>query len=51
MNSLRIGLMSAALVAGLATASAQTVAADSVMQHVKGKRLSVGGYGEVAMSH
>ena len=50
MNSLRIRLMSAALVAGLATASAQTVAADSVMQHVNGKRLSVGGYGEVAMS-
>ena len=50
MNSLRIGLMSAALVAGLATASAQTVAADSVMQHVNGKRLSVGGCGEVAMS-
>ena len=50
MNSLRIGLMSAALVAGLATASAQTVAADSVMQHANGKRLSVGGYGEVAMS-
>lgn len=42
--------MSAALVAGLATASAQTVAADSMMQHVNGKRLSVGGYGEVAMS-
>lgn len=42
--------MSAALVAGLATASAQTVAADSVMQHVNGERLSVGGYGEVAMS-
>lgn len=42
--------MSAALVAGLASASAQTVAADSVMQHVNGKRLSVGGYGEVAMS-
>ena len=42
--------MSAALVAGLATESAQTVAADSVMQHVNGKRLSVGGYGEVAMS-
>lgn len=42
--------MSAALVAGLATASAQTVAADSVMQHVNGKRLSVGGYGEVVMS-
>lgn len=50
MNSLRIGLTSAALVVGLATASAQTVAADSVMQHVNGKRLSVGGYGEVAMS-
>lgn len=50
MNSLRIGLMSASLVAGLATASAQTVAADSVMQHVNGKRLSIGGYGEVAMS-
>ena len=50
MNSLRIGLMSAALVAGLATVNAQTVAADSVMQHVNGKRLSVGGYGEVAMS-
>ena len=50
MNSLRIGLMSAALVAGLATASAQTVAADSVMQHVRGNKLSVGGYGEVAMS-
>lgn len=50
MNSLRIGLMSVSLVAGLATASAQTVAADSVMQHVNGKRLSVGGYGEVAMS-
>ena len=50
MNSLRIGLMSAALVAGLATASAQIVAADSVMQHVNGKRLSIGGYGEVAMS-
>ena len=50
MNSLRIGLMSAALIAGMATASAQTVAADSVMQHVNGKRLSIGGYGEVAMS-
>ena len=50
MNNLRIGLMSAALIAGLASANAQTVAADSVMQHVNGKRLSVGGYGEVALS-
>ena len=30
--------------------AAQEVAADSVMQHVKGNRLSVGGYGEVALS-
>ena len=50
MNILRIGLMSAALVAGLASADAQVVAADSVMQHVNGKRLSIGGYGEVAFS-
>ena len=50
MNSLRIGLMPAALVAGFATASAKTLAADRVMQHVNGKRLNVGGYGEVAMS-
>ena len=50
MNNLRIGLMSAALVADLASTNAQTVAADSVMQHVNGKRLSVGGYGEVALS-
>ena len=42
--------MSAALVAGLASANAQVVAADSVMQHVNGKRLSIGGYGEVAFS-
>ena len=50
MNILRIGLMSAALVAGLASANAQVVAADSVMQHANGKRLSIGGYGEVAFS-
>lgn len=31
-------------------AQAQTVASDSVFQHVKGSRLSVGGYGEVALS-
>ena len=34
----------------LFTASAQVNAGDSVMQHVKGNRLSVGGYGEVAYS-
>lgn len=50
MKILKIGLMSAALVTGLASTNAQTVAADSVMQHVNGKRLSVGGYGEVALS-
>lgn len=44
------------LIAGVAmamavtSANAQTVAADSVYQHSKGKRLSVGGYGEVAYS-
>ena len=31
-------------------ASAQVNAADSVMQHVKGNKFSVGGYGEVAYS-
>lgn len=33
-----------------ATASAQVSAADSVMNHANGKRLSIGGYGEVAYS-
>ena len=33
-----------------AEVSAQVNAADSVMQHVKGNKLSVGGYGEVAYS-
>ena len=32
------------------TASAQVNAGDSVMQHVKGNRLSVGGYGEIGYS-
>ena len=39
----------AAICAPLAS-QAQTVAADSVMQHSRGNRLSVGGYGEVALS-
>ena len=34
----------------LSTASAQEVAGDSVMAHVKGNRLSVGGYGEIGYS-
>ena len=33
-----------------ATASAQVSAADSVKNHANGKRLSIGGYGEVAYS-
>ena len=48
------GLIASTLLCGMTmyapTAAAQTVAADSVMQHVKGNRLSVGGYGEVAYS-
>ena len=39
----------AAMCAPLA-AHAQTATADSVMQHVSGNRLSIGGYGEVALS-
>ena len=39
-----------AFVSMVLTANAQVNAADSVMQHVKGNRLSVGGYGEVAYS-
>jgi len=38
----------AAMVA--ATATAQVTASDSVFQHKKGNRLSVGGYGEVALT-
>ena len=40
----------AAAVCAPLAAQAQTVAADSVMQHSRGNRLSVGGYGEVAYS-
>ena len=32
------------------TTNAQESTVDSVMQHAKGKRFSIGGYGEVAMS-
>ena len=32
------------------TLKAQVVASDSVMQHAKGNRLSIGGYGEAALS-
>lgn len=45
-------LLGCLALAGLSatTAEAQTVAADSVYQHAKGNRLSIGGYGEVAYS-
>lgn len=33
-----------------AIARAQTVTSDSVQQHVSGRRLSIGGYGEVALT-
>ena len=39
-----------ACLACTSNASAQVNASDSVMSHAKGNRLSVGGYGEVAMS-
>lgn len=48
------GLIASTLMCGMALTAqqvnAQTVAADSVMQHAKGNRLSLGGYGEVAYS-
>ena len=47
MKRLYVLLLSAVMVI---SASAQESAGDSVMQHAKGNRLSVGGYGEVAMS-
>lgn len=51
MNSIRLGLIAGALMTGIATAGAQQTAADSVLQqHVNGKRLNIGGYGEAAYS-
>lgn len=43
-------MCTAAFAATAGTAHAQVSAADSVMQHAGGKRLSIGGYGEVAFS-
>lgn len=42
--------MAVAALASAGTAMAQTSAADSVMQHAGGKRLAIGGYGEIAYS-
>ena len=46
----RVSLFAAMLLASAGVANAQTNAADSVMSHASGKKLSVGGYGEVAFS-
>lgn len=51
MNKFTLGITTAVLAMGMATtANAQVNAADSVMNHAGGHRLSVGGYGEVAYS-
>lgn len=51
MNRFTSCLTAAAMAFSMATtASAQVNAADSVMNHAGGHRLSVGGYGEVALS-
>lgn len=49
-SSIRKAMMMAILFIGTSVALAQSSAGDSVMTHVKGNRLSVGGYGEVAYS-
>lgn len=45
-------LLAAGVIAAInaGTAKAQVAAADSVMEHAKGNRLSIGGYGEIAYS-
>ena len=51
MNTLKNGLLAGVFAIGcVSAANAQVNASDSVMNHVKGNRLSVGGYGEVAYS-
>ncbi len=51
MNKFILSLLSTTmLLGGSQSVKAQQNAADSVMNHAKGNRLSVGGYGEVAMS-
>ena len=51
MNRITTRLLAGALFCGLTTtATAQVNAVDSVMNHVKGNRLSLGGYGEAAFS-
>ena len=51
MSRIITTLFAGALLCGLTTtAKAQINAVDSVMNHVKGNRLSLGGYGEAAFS-
>ena len=52
MNKITTKLLLCALAVCLAaaTARAQVSASDSVYQHAKGNRLSIGGYGEIAYS-
>ena len=51
MNKIILSLVSTALLlGGSQSVEAQQNAADSVMNHAKGNRLSVGGYGEAAYS-
>ena len=45
-----VSMACAAAICAPLAANAQTATADSVMQHVSGNRLSIGGYGEVALS-
>ena len=50
MNKFFTSFMLCAACCIASTTNAQEVAGDSVMQHVKGNRLSIGGYGEVVMA-
>ena len=51
MDNFTLGvILGAALLAGTTRTQAQVNASDSVMNHAKGNKLSVGGYGEVAYS-
>ncbi|UKK49399.1 hypothetical protein L6475_05530 [Prevotella sp. E9-3] len=50
MKNTVFGLIIPALMMGTITTTAQENAGDSVMNHAMGNRLSVGGYGEVALS-
>lgn len=51
MSKITMNLLFGLLVCSISTtANAQVNAADSVMNHAKGNKLSVGGYGEVAFS-